>query len=179
MKTQSKSFHVDDVLLLALNGIETEVSCAKARVYSGFYSGIGISILEEDLPDESVSPRLWKKLSTIDAKLNLILEKLIGNSEGFNQAQNRQVSINEEEIRILTSDAFENGDIVEIKMLLPVNTPVWVILYGKVLQIEKKASEQNDMLIAFLEMDDDVRQLMGYYLLNRHREIIRKLRSSS
>ena len=179
MKTQNSVFRVEDILLIALKKIETEIYCTKARIYSGFYSGIGISVLEEDLPDETISPRLWKKLSSIDAKLNLILEKLIQNSEGFNQAQNRQVSLSEEDIRILTPDVLATGDLIEIKILLPVNSPVWVILYGMVSQFRMLTSEENEVWIRFSEMADDVKQIMGYYLFNRQREIVRKLRSAS
>jgi hypothetical protein len=169
------SFRVEDVLLIALKKIE-DISCTKARLYSGFYSGIGISVLEEDMPDETISPRLWKKLISIDAKLNLILEKLIQSSEGFNQAQNRQLSLSEDDIRILTPDVFAVDDFIEIKMLLPVNTPVWIILYGRVSQAGSMGSERNEIWIQFSEMADDVKQIMGYYLLNRQREIVRKLR---
>ena len=44
---QQSSFHVDDILLIALKKIE-DISCTKAMIYSGFYSGIGLSVLEED-----------------------------------------------------------------------------------------------------------------------------------
>lgn len=172
------SFRVEDVLLIALKKIE-DISCTKAKIYSGFYSGIGLSVLEEDMPDESINPRLWKKLISMDAKLNLILEKLIQNSDGFNQAQNRQLSLSEEDIRILAPDVFAAGDFIEIKMLLPVNTPVWIILYGRVSQAINVTSKQNEIWIQFSEMADDVKQVMGYYLLNRQREIVRKLRRQS
>jgi hypothetical protein len=172
------SLRVEDVLLIALKKIE-DISRTKARIYSGFYSGIGLSVLEEDLPDETINPRLWKKLISIDAKLNSILEKLIQNSDGFNQAQNRQVSMCEEDVRILTSDVFATGDLIEIKMLLPVNSPVWIILYGMVSQFKILTSEENEVRIRFSEMADDVKQIMGYYLFNRQREIVRKLRSGS
>ncbi len=175
---RQSSYRVEDVLLIALKKIE-DASCTKAMIYSGFYSGIGLSVLEEDLPDETISPKLWKKLISIDAKLNSILEKLIQNSDGFNQAQNRQVSISEEDMRVLTSNDFVTGDFVEIKMLLPVNTPVWIILYGRVLHVGIVTSEQHEIWIQFSEMADDVKQIMGYYLMNRQREIVRKLRQRS
>jgi len=182
MSVQSVEHHsslrVEDVLLIALKKIE-DVSRTKARIYSGFYSGIGLSVLEEDMPDETINPRLWKKLISIDAKLNLILEKLIQNSDGFNQAQNRQVSLSEEDIRILTPDVLATGDLIEMKMLLPVNSPVWIILYGMVSQFIILTSEENEVWIRFSEMADDVKQIMGYYLFNRQREIVRKLRSAS
>jgi hypothetical protein len=172
------SLRVEDVLLIALTKIE-DISRTKARIYSGFYSGIGLSVLEKDLPDDTINPRLWKKLISIDAKLNLILDKLIQNSDGFNQAQNRHVSSSEEDIRVLTSDGFSAGDFIEIKMLLPVNPPVWIILYGMVSQCGSFSSEENEVWIRFSEMADDVKQIMGYYLFNRQREIVRKLRSAS
>ena len=171
------SLRVEDVLLIALKKIEDD-SCTKAMIYSGFYSGIGLSVLEEDLPDETISPRLWKKLISIDAKLNLILEKLIQNSDGFNRAQNRQVSLSEEDVRILTPDVFATGDLVEIKILLPFNSPVWVVIYGMVSQFRIIVSEENEVWIRLSEMADDVKQIMGYYLFNRQREIVRKLRSA-
>ncbi len=179
MNTQNSIYRVEDILLLAIKKMETEVSRTKARIYSGFYSGIGLSVLEEDLPDETISPRIWKKLSSIDAKLNLILEKLIQNNEGFNRAQDRQVSLSEEDIQILTPEIFSPGDFVEIKMLLPVNSPVWLVLYGRVSRAGSIASEQNEIWIQFSEMPDDVKQIMGYYLFNRQREIARKQRSAS
>ena len=172
------SLHVEDVLLIALKKIE-DIARTKARIYSGFYSGIGLSVLEEDLPDETINPRLWKKLISIDAKLNLILEKLIQNSDGFNLAQNRQSSLSEEDIRILTSDILATGDLIEMKILLPVNSPVWIILYGTVSQFRILTGEENEVWIRFSEMADDVKQILGYYLFNRQREIVRKLRSSS
>ena len=172
------SLLVEDVLLIALKKIEDD-SCTKAMIYSGFYSGIGLSVLEEDLPDETINPRLWKKLISIDAKLNLILEKLIQNSDGFNRAQNRQVSLSEEDVRILTPDVFATGDLVEIKILLPFNSPVWVVIYGMVSQFRIIVSEENEVWIRLSEMADDVKQIMGYYLFNRQREIVRKLRSAS
>lgn len=172
------SLRVEDVLLIALKKIE-DISRTKARIYSGFYSGIGLSVLEEDFPDETINPRLWKKLISIDAKLNSILEKLIQNSEGFNQAQNRQVSLSEEDIRIQTSDVFAADELIEIKILLPVNTPVWIILYGVVSWFRAIAPEENEVWIRFSEMSDDVKQVMGYYLFNRHREIVRKFRQQS
>jgi len=175
---QQSSLRVEDVLLLSLKKIE-EISRTKARTYSGFYSGIGLSVLEEDLPDETINPRLWKKLISMDAKLNSILEKLIQNSDGFNQANNRQVSLSEEDIQILTPDVFNAGDFVEIKMLLPVNSPVWIILYGTVLRFKILTPEENEVQIRFSETADDVKQIMGYYLFNRQREIVRKLRSAS
>jgi len=172
------SLRVEDVLLIALKKIEDD-SCTKAMIYSGFYSGIGLSVLEEDLPDETINPRLWKKLISIDAKLNLILEKLIQNSDGFNRAQNRQLSLSEEDVRILTPDVFATGDLVEIKILLPFNSPVWVVIYGMVSQFRIIVSEENEVWIRLSEMADDVKQIMGYYLFNRQREIVRKLRSAS
>ena len=172
------SLRVEDVLLIALKRIE-DISRTKARIYSGFYSGIGLSVLEEDLPDETINPRLWKKLISIDAKLNSILEKLIQNSDGFNQAQNRQVSLSEEDIRIQTPDILAADDLVEIKILLPVNAPVWIILYGLVSRFRALTSEENEVWIRFSEMADDVKQILGYYLFNRHREIVRKLRQQS
>ncbi len=172
------SLRVEDVLLIALKKIE-DISRTKARIYSGFYSGIGLSVLEEDLPDETINPILWKKLISIDAKLNLILEKLIQNSDGFNQAQNRQVSLSEEDIRILTPDVFSADDFIEIKMQLPMNPPVWIILYGMVSRFKILKAEENEVWIRYSEMADDVKQIMGHYLFNRQREIVRKLRSAS
>jgi hypothetical protein len=134
-------------------------------------------VLEEDLPDEAISPKLWKKLIDIDAKLNLILEKLIQKSDGFNHAQNRQVFICEEDIRIITTDEFSTGDIIEMKLLLPVTSPVWLVLYGKVSHVRNVTSDQNEIEIQFFEMPDDVKQVLGYYLMNRQREIIRKIRA--
>lgn len=169
------SYRVEDVFLIALKKIEG-ATCTRATIYSGYYSGIGLSVIEEDLPDETISPKLWKKLIDIDAKLNLILEKLIQNSDGFNQAQNRQISVSEEDIRIISPDRFSIDDIVEIKLLLPVTSPVWLVLYGKVSHIGNVTNDLHEIEIQFFEQPDDVKQVLGFYIMNRQREIIRKIR---
>ncbi len=176
---RQSSFRVDDILPVILKKLESEEACTKARLYAGFYAGVGVSVLDEELPDESINPKIWKKLIAIDTKLNLILEKLVQHSEGFSQAENRQVSVSDEDIRVITPEVFSLNDLLEIKVLLPVNAPTWVILYGRVMDIHAASSRQNDVTIQFSEMDDDIRQVVGFYVMNRQREIVRKLRSSN
>ncbi len=175
---QQSSFRVDDILPVILKKLDSGASCTKAKLYAGFYSGIGVSVLDEEPPDDTINPKIWKKLVAIDTKLNLVLEKLVQHSEGFSQAEDRKVSVSDEDIRIVTPETFVSDDFLEMKLLLPVNTPTWVILYGRVTNVIPVASGQNEVSVKFSEMDDDIRQVVGFYIMNRQREIVRKLRSS-
>jgi len=170
-------FRVEDVLPIMTRKLECGGQCVRARVFSGFFSGFGVSSLFEDVADETISPRLWKLLIDMNTKLGLILDKLYLDGEGLSRAESRPVSLSASGIRFSAQESYEIGDFLEIKMLIPVHPPVWIVAYGKVVRIDQSSCpSQRDIAIDFDEMDEEVTEVINHYTLKRQREMIRKQR---
>jgi c-di-GMP-binding flagellar brake protein YcgR len=68
------------------------------------------------------------------------------------------------------------GDKLEIKMLLPTGPPIGIITYGNVVRANEIGNDQYEVSLHFSDMDEEVREEIIRYAINRQREIIRKER---
>jgi hypothetical protein len=169
-------FRVEDVLPIMAKKVRENSEYLRSKVFSGFFSGFGISSLSEEGSDETVSPALWKLLVDMNTKLGLILDKLYLDSEGLAKAESKHVSLSASGIKFPVRDELAVGDFMEIKMLIPVHPPAWIVLYGAVVRLGEISSGEYEVAIDFTDMDDEVRDVINYYTLKRQREIIRRQR---
>jgi hypothetical protein len=168
-------FRVQDVLPMIAQRID-DMASRKSRVLSGYYSGLGTSHCTEEPPDATISPRLWKVLCEINSKIDLILDKLFGKTEETANAQVKEVSISVSGMNFSTQDRLAVGDLMEVKMFLPLHPPVWVVVYGNVTRISEINTKEGEVAIHFNEIEDEVRDTLSYYTIKRQREIIMKQR---
>jgi hypothetical protein len=168
-------FRVKDVLPIIVQKIG-DMAGKKSRVLSGYYSGLGTSRSAEDPPDGIVSPRLWKVLCDINSKLDLILDKLSGKTEETSNALVKEVSLSASGLNYNTEDELSLGDLMEVKIFLPLHPPVWVVIYGNVTRISETNTKEREVAIHFNEVEDEVRDTLSYYTIKRQREIIMKQR---
>lgn len=119
---------------------------------------------------------LIKMLATINAKLDLILTKFQIQEEGFARIESRDVNLSACGIKFKIKESLDVGDIVEIKMLLPTHPPSGVIAYGKVVRVIAFDEGEYEVAVNFTEIDDDAKEEIIQYTLNRQKEIIRKQR---
>ncbi|MCG6551100.1 MAG: PilZ domain-containing protein [Candidatus Magnetominusculus sp. LBB02] len=170
-------FRVDDCLSIVIKKINSVSAHKKSKIISEF--GKEMSDLRSyavDIPDENVSPVLWKMLLDIDMKLGLILDKLSLEKEGLADAEEREVNISASGVRLAYPHKFDEGDLVEVKMLLPSSPPVGLIVYGKVVMVACMEQSDCELSINFINIEEDVRDEIIRYTLNRQREILRKQR---
>jgi len=165
-------FRVDDAFPVIAQKAEKRPPCKKSKVIAGYGSGI----YDSDLPDETISPLLWKMLSDINSKLGLILERLHLEGEGLLKAESRQVNVSASGIRFTVKEKVEIGDTLEVKMLLPTCPPVGIITYGNVVRVNDIGNGEYEVALHFSDMDDEVRDEIIQYTLKRQREIIRRQR---
>lgn len=165
-------FRVDDVFPV----ICRIVDCKDRRAASCIFSGFGLDVDELDVSDETVSPRVWKMLVDINAKLEMILEKLNLESEGLTRAESIPVNISASGIRFFLDHPVEIGSMCELKMLLPVYPPVGVLAYGVVVRVEAPVGGKYETSLRFIDLVDEVRDIIIQYTLKRQREIIRRQR---
>jgi hypothetical protein len=174
---QRDFFRVDDSLSIVLKKIEGTTTHKKSKIISEF--GKEMSNLRSyavDIPDETVSPVLWKMLLDIDMKLGLALDRLSLDKEGLADAEEREVNISASGVRLKCGTQFKQGDLVEVKMLLPSSPPVGLIVYGNVVMAACLETGECEVSINFVNVEEDVRDEIIRYTLNRQREILRKQR---
>lgn len=165
-------FRVDDAFPLLYRKVEGDARSKRARVLSGS----GFETPSVELPDKTVSPRLWQMFADINTKLEIILERLNLEHEGIARADNVPVNISASGIRFTVDGKFSIGDELELKMLLPVYPPVGMIVYGNVIRTEELDNGACELAIQFSDLDDEIQDIIIQYTLKRQRENIRRLK---
>ncbi len=164
-------FRVDDVFPVLVRKISDKAAPKKCRLIAG----IGVESPDDSVvPDGTVSPQLWKMLVDINAKLEMILEKLSLESEGLTQAHSTPVNVSASGIRLTIPETVSCGDTVEVKMSLPVYPPVGIVACGEVLRAAPNNQGGCEVALQFIDMDDDVRDQIIHYTFNRQREMNRR-----
>jgi len=168
-------FRVDDVFPVNFIRVGSGDAPKKARVFQGY----GAETISSELADDTISPQLWKMLCDINAKLSLILEKIGPDRQGLAGAEERSVNVSATGIRFLVNEHVEVGDTVEVKMLLPTLPPVGILTYGDVVRVKDLGNKGHEVAIHFYDMEDDVRDEIIQYTLQRQRQVMRLKKQQS
>ena len=172
-------FRVDDVLSTVCRKIDPHQLHLGSRILPGFVEDYILPDGEEESPDEGVNPHLWKMLLQIQNRLGLILHRMNLEDEGVTKAQPVEISLSTGGAKFTTQDPYEAGDLLEVKILLPLDTPQWVVVYGEVVRSGNPGEEKKgEVAVRFVDMDEQVMEAIGRYCLKRQRGIIRKRRES-
>lgn len=169
-------FRVNDVLPILVRKVES-MAGKKSRILSGYLAGLVNSSHQEDPNDGTVNPKLWKMLCEMNSKLDLILEKLFSSEEMLGCPEAKEVSLSASGVSFGFPTELSLGDLMEVKMLLPMHPPVWIVLYGNVSRVTTEGMGEYNVAVKFTEIEDEVRDVLSYYTIKRQREIIVKQRS--
>ncbi|MCI4624446.1 MAG: PilZ domain-containing protein [Candidatus Magnetoovum sp. WYHC-5] len=171
-------FRIDDVMPVIVNKIEGgDISPYRSRVITEYGHDMpNLVAYGVDVPDENISPRLWKMLVDINTKLSLLLDKVTLGNEGLIDTEYKKVSLSASGIRLKVIDKLSKSDFVEVKLLLPASPPVGLAVYGIVVWVKKYAENDYEVSIQFADIEESVREEIIQYTLKRQREIFRKER---
>jgi len=165
-------FRVPDMFPILYRKLALNAPTRSAKLFPAYGAETGAN----EPADESINPRLWNMLVTINTKLGMIMERLHLEQDGLIKAESIPVNISATGIRFIMDYRVELNDVLEIKMLLPTNPPAGVLAQGSVARVEDRGNGSFDVSLNYIDMDDEVRDAIIQYTLNRQREIIRKER---
>jgi hypothetical protein len=168
-------FRVDDAFPVEAKRMKADIPYKKSKIFRGY----DVETPDIDQLDEAIHPQLWQILVDINAKLTSILDSLRFESEGFKKSEEKIVNLSASGIRFTMSEKVTAGDKLEIKMLLPTGPPVGVITYGNVIRVNEIGNDQYEVSLHFSDMDEEVREEIIRYAINRQREMIRKERQQN
>ena len=173
---QREYFRVDDVLQVDCVRRADEGPRKRARIFAGIGTPAELS---GEPGDETVSPGLWRMLVDINNKLSLILQHLQLQKDGAADAEHKAVNLSGCGIRFTMTEPVIKGDSVEMKLILPTMPPIGILAYGDIVRVKDAGKGEYDVAVHFTEMDDEVRDEIIQYALNRQREQLKARRQQS
>lgn len=124
-----------------------------------------------ELEDKLLSD--WLKM--LNAKLDSIINMLTFQREGFGSLPFAQVNISGGGLGFNSREKYNQGDVLEIKMILPMMPPVALYIYGEVVKIEQQINSYA-IAVKFIAMDEDIRDEIVKFVFRRQREMLREKR---
>ncbi|HQL00200.1 MAG TPA: hypothetical protein PK090_05485 [Smithellaceae bacterium] len=125
-------------------------------------------------PDDQIIAQ-W--LQTINFKLNEIIRMMTIQHDGFNCLNVTKVNIGGGGLSFLAGRSYEPGDILELKVMLPMQKPIALFLYGEVIELPIPHPGY-DTSVRFIAIDDFVRDEIIRFVFETEREILREKRRS-
>lgn len=84
-----------------------------------------------------------------------------------------EVSLSASGIKLNTMSNVSVGDVVEVRMLLNTNQPLWVLVGGSIVRVTVAPEGDRVVAINFLPMADPVRDAITTYALKKQKELLR------
>lgn len=137
----------------------------------------GNTIFELSSLEEMEDKALLNWLKMLNVKLDLILSMLTLHHEGFCSLPVRPITIGGGGVCFFSKERFEKGDILEIKMMLPLQQPMALYIYGEVIQVQEQPEGYNTG-VKFVAMDDEIREEIVNFVFQRERQILRERRGA-
>ncbi len=125
------------------------------------------------LPPNVEDSLLAEWLNLLNAKLDRILNLLAANREASDRSAFRSEDISGGGISFTSPEAFQLGDLLEIKMTSGAALRGMLLLYGEVVQTEKREGS-SFTAIRFILLDEDVRDEIIRFVFEKERELLRE-----
>ncbi|HWR68894.1 MAG TPA: PilZ domain-containing protein [Desulfomonilia bacterium] len=136
------------------------------------YPGSDDAAILKDVP---MSQGLWE----VNRKLDLLIHMFL--ADDFKDLMNtapRDVNISASGIRFISDRPYEMGDLVEIRLILPMVPLLFIRLVGEAIRQKNVTSTPQAIRYAvavrFLRVDAEIREDIIRYLFRRQREVLRR-----
>ena len=166
-------FRIDDAFPIKVRKVSKKPSLSR---FLAFYPRpVSQQLTELDTDEEGLLPLL----QDINNKLDFLINILTLHDEGLHTEESRAVNISASGVRLEIEEKVEVGDLVELKMLLPLCPPVAILTFGEVVRVKEKKKDGKvlyETALVFTGLTEEVQEEIIHYTLKRQREIIRRQR---
>lgn len=182
-----RHFRVDDVISVVANPIHVDEKkseeFAKAINTSRAFSLMespNVNAVEDEsvLPKDPDNKKLYEMMIELKSKVDFIINQFMLEKEGLNEPERKFVNISASGIRFTVDYAIKEGEIMDIKLLLPTYPPVAVFAYGKVKRVVPMEDGKYDIALEYLNMSDSVKDEIIQYAFAQQRESIRRTKNT-
>jgi hypothetical protein len=118
---------------------------------------------------------LYELIYQANLKMDRILDILEGGrTEKYAVSENENVNISGAGIRFIADQAFSIGDIIALRIFLPLATQTQIDVLGEVRKVTGSERKGKYCIAAkFIELSEDDREMIIRYVFKRQREILR------
>jgi len=135
---------------------------------------------EASLPEYQIPPEVddivlseWLKM--MNAKLDAIISALADQNEKVPVISQKMVNISGGGLSFDSAEKYQSGNILEMKIMLPI-TPVYTLyIYGEVVDVRAKDGKYHTA-VKFVTIDDEIRDHIVKFVFKTQRDILRKKR---
>jgi hypothetical protein len=124
-----------------------------------------------DIEDKLLSD--WFKV--LNSKLDSIINMLTFQREGFSSMSFTSVNISGGGLSFSSKERYNIGDVIEMKMLLPMIPPVALYLYGEAVKIDRQIDSYS-IAVKFIAIDEEIRDEIVKFVFGKQREMLRDKR---
>ncbi|MBN1381539.1 MAG: PilZ domain-containing protein [Deltaproteobacteria bacterium] len=125
----------------------------------------------QQMPKMEDNPKL-EKLYELNKKIDGIIRALTIQYEGFHSLAFKFINISGNGIKFSSQQHFSIGDLLEFKMILTMNQPMGLYIYGYIVNVEKQTSGYF-ISTHFHKMDDTIRDQIVRFTFEKERENLR------
>ncbi len=136
---------------------------------------------ETTLPEYQIPPEVediilseWLKM--LNAKLDAIIGALAERNEKVAVRAQRMVNISGGGLSFDSTERYEVGDVLEMKLMLPIIPAYTLYVYGEVVNATHQEGI-NHTAVKFITIDDEIRDHIVKFVFKTQRDMIRKKRS--
>jgi hypothetical protein len=181
-----RHFRINDVISVVANPIHIDKEKSEEFAKS-IATSRAFPVMEnqntDTTDDESVLPKdpdnkkLYGMMNELKAKLDFIINHFMLEKEGLNEPEKKFVNISASGVRFTVDYAVKEGEIIDIKLLLPTYPPVAVFAYGEVKRAVLLEDGQYDIALEYLNMSDSVKNEIIQYAFAQQRDSIRRIKN--
>jgi len=182
MSEKRNYFRVNDlisILITPLNISKDEkaafLKTAKSSKAFSMMDTSGLTVMDGDhvSVDYYEDKKLFHMVEEIKTKLDYVINYLMLDQEGLNDAKKKMVNISASGIMFSLDGPVSIDDVMEVKFLLPTYPPVAVFAYGEVKRIKPLDDNKFEVALEYINMGETVRDEIVQYTLTHQREQIR------
>jgi c-di-GMP-binding flagellar brake protein YcgR len=95
-------------------------------------------------------------------------------TEKYESVNNESVNISGSGMKFIANQSFSIGDIVALRIFLPLVSKTWINILGKVVSVTESGAENRyEVTVKFKELSESDREIIIGYVFKRQRELLR------
>ena len=118
---------------------------------------------------------LYELIYQANQKIDHILDMLKSkDAEKYESVNNERVNISGSGMKFIANQSFSIGDIIALRVFLPLVSKTWIKVLGKVMSsAESSTGNRYDVSVQFVELSEGDREMIVRYVFKRQRELLR------
>ena len=185
IEEKRRYFRVNDTINLLHKVIDKKDVSELSHVSNDVLGNCSLTAALEVLTQEArmLSPRLERRdpemfeyLKIIDTKINLIAQAINTQGEQFSEHDTREVSLSATGLAFSNEEAIEEGELLELRMLLTSCMAV-IVAYARVVQCKDISADNPQrpfaICVEYINLTDDDRELLIKHVIKKQLQQLR------